>query len=125
MVNPADILGGAQVGQLGEQVVTLPVTLGGTGAGGEPRLSPGGLLGTVVQQIGLNPGVGGVEVQPGLSGSQFPVEFVAPGLKDQERLARDQGRRTDQARDTRRRSCLLYTSPSPRDGLLSRMPSSA
>ena len=24
-----------------------------------------------------------------------------------------------------RRSCLLYTSPSPRDGLLSRMPSSA
>ena len=25
----------------------------------------------------------------------------------------------------RRRSCLLYTSPSPRDGLLSRMPSSA
>ena len=26
---------------------------------------------------------------------------------------------------TRLRSCLLYTSPSPRDGLLSRMPSSA
>ena len=25
----------------------------------------------------------------------------------------------------RRRNCLLYTSPSPRDGLLSRMPSSA
>ena len=24
-----------------------------------------------------------------------------------------------------KRSCLLYTSPSPRDGLLSRMPSSA
>ena len=26
---------------------------------------------------------------------------------------------------TRSRDCLLYTSPSPRDGLLSRMPSSA
>ena len=30
-----------------------------------------------------------------------------------------------QDRITRLRSCLLYTSPSPRDGLLSRMPSSA
>ena len=27
--------------------------------------------------------------------------------------------------DSQRGSCLLYTSPSPRDGLLSRMPSSA
>ena len=27
--------------------------------------------------------------------------------------------------DQRRQVCLLYTSPSPRDGLLSRMPSSA
>ena len=27
--------------------------------------------------------------------------------------------------DTARKNCLLYTSPSPRDGLLSRMPSSA
>ena len=27
--------------------------------------------------------------------------------------------------EPRRRACLLYTSPSPRDGLLSRMPSSA
>ena len=27
--------------------------------------------------------------------------------------------------DLRRHTCLLYTSPSPRDGLLSRMPSSA
>ena len=29
------------------------------------------------------------------------------------------------ARDGRLYTCLLYTSPSPRDGLLSRMPSSA
>ena len=28
-------------------------------------------------------------------------------------------------KDIRRADCLLYTSPSPRDGLLSRMPSSA
>ena len=33
--------------------------------------------------------------------------------------------RPDVARQTRAATCLLYTSPSPRDGLLSRMPSSA
>ena len=32
---------------------------------------------------------------------------------------------TDLAGDNNHFSCLLYTSPSPRDGLLSRMPSSA
>ena len=31
----------------------------------------------------------------------------------------------DQAKQDRADYCLLYTSPSPRDGLLSRMPSSA
>src|SRR5680860_1571616 len=31
----------------------------------------------------------------------------------------------DQAKDALSAGCLLYTSPSPRDGLLSRMPSSA
>ena len=31
----------------------------------------------------------------------------------------------DVAQQQRSRACLLYTSPSPRDGLLSRMPSSA
>ena len=31
----------------------------------------------------------------------------------------------DKAQVARNLSCLLYTSPSPRDGLLSRMPSSA
>ena len=35
------------------------------------------------------------------------------------------GWRTARAAGERRRVCLLYTSPSPRDGLLSRMPSSA
>ena len=32
---------------------------------------------------------------------------------------------TDLDREVRKCVCLLYTSPSPRDGLLSRMPSSA
>ena len=32
---------------------------------------------------------------------------------------------TEAGRHIMRHSCLLYTSPSPRDGLLSRMPSSA
>ena len=47
---------------------------------------------------------------PGVSPSAFPVE-------PQPRRAR-----IAVAQD---RACLLYTSPSPRDGLLSRMPSSA
>ena len=38
----------------------------------------------------------------------------------EEELARVTGER-----DVQRATCLLYTSPSPRDGLLSRMPSSA
>ena len=84
--------------------MTLQTTLRATGAGGEPRQSPGGLLGGPAQQLGLNLKTGGVKIQPGPSGSPFSVEFAVPGLKEQERPARDQGRRTDQARDTRRRS---------------------
>ena len=42
-------------------------------------------------------------------GEDFPV-FLHPKTKEEYALAR---------------TCLLYTSPSPRDGLLSRMPSSA
>ena len=45
-------------------------------------------------------------------------------------LFREQARETQQVRTlsdltTTPQPCLLYTSPSPRDGLLSRMPSSA
>ena len=39
-------------------------------------------------------------------------------------LANSRGMRADRLPDLIN-SCLLYTSPSPRDGLLSRMPSSA
>ena len=35
------------------------------------------------------------------------------------------GEHCDEVRVREVKSCLLYTSPSPRDGLLSRMPSSA
>ena len=46
----------------------------------------------------------------------FTTPLAAPSVKEKERPGVEIGRR---------RLCLLYTSPSPRDGLLSRMPSSA
>ena len=104
VISSADILRGVQLGQLSEEVVTLPVTLGATGAGGEFKQSPGGLLGSPAQQLGLHLKTGGAEIQPGTSGSLFSAEFAVPELKEQEGPAREQGRRTDQARDTRRRS---------------------
>src|SRR5680860_1881843 len=45
---------------------------------------------------------------------------VAMPLSFSKRMARG-----DSYKDLRLHACLLYTSPSPRDGLLSRMPSSA
>ena len=48
----------------------------------------------------------------GTDGYEF-VEFTAPDAKGIEQL------------HSLFKACLLYTSPSPRDGLLSRMPSSA
>ena len=41
------------------------------------------------------------------------------------KLPEDAAGQAKQALDTIEKACLLYTSPSPRDGLLSRMPSSA
>ena len=40
-------------------------------------------------------------------------------------LFSDQYEKVDELKDAQAAFCLLYTSPSPRDGLLSRMPSSA
>ena len=55
------------------------------------------------------------------SGSGCAVEIIeAENLSDTGFIDRCDGSRYDLAG-----SCLLYTSPSPRDGLLSRMPSSA
>ena len=50
-----------------------------------------------------------------------PIPRGAAGTK---RPADDDDAR-ERLREERRQRCLLYTSPSPRDGLLSRMPSSA
>ena len=47
---------------------------------------------------------------------------VSPGLFNERSVGRGVG---DAVHDEGLDICLLYTSPSPRDGLLSRMPSSA
>ena len=49
-------------------------------------------------------------------------QLVQQHRADQEKKLEDVLRRNRSRPD---RACLLYTSPSPRDGLLSRMPSSA
>ena len=64
---------------------------------------------------------------------KFAYELVSnEGRKTKTECAIDAGYDKDRARITaseltnpRKYPCLLYTSPSPRDGLLSRMPSSA
>ena len=52
-------------------MVTLPVTLGTTGTGGELEQSSGGPLGSPAQHLGLHLQTGGAETQPGTSGSLF------------------------------------------------------
>ena len=54
------------------------------------------------------------------------LNFWARARPDDTALEQE-GRTTSysQLEENTRRICLLYTSPSPRDGLLSRMPSSA
>ena len=57
------------------------------------------------------------------------VTIIEPGLEDELKKALDSGRfsaSTEQVHaDAYIIACLLYTSPSPRDATLSRMPSSA
>ena len=48
------------------------------------------------------------------------VAFVNKPYTQEERTKRD-----EEELEQLKKDCLLYTSPSPRDGLLSRMPSSA
>ena len=52
-------------------------------------------------------------------------EEGGPSLEELEKMAGKYDAETTRYAKTRRFFCLLYTSPSPRDGLLSRMPSSA
>ena len=55
------------------------------------------------------------------------VPYFAKKLKDitQYIVSKRQDVKTTVIQNAHKGSCLLYTSPSPRDGLLSRMPSSA
>ena len=64
----------------------------------------------------------GIEV--GL-GSAFAAELLAPLNYDYVLVDNQHGKWDETDTFNAFRSCLLYTSPSPRDGLLSRMPSSA
>ena len=68
------------------------------------------------------------EEQPWLVGCNFlpssainQLEMFQKDTFDEKTIERE----LDWAKDLGFNSCLLYTSPSPRDGLLSRMPSSA
>ena len=74
--------------------------------------------------------VGSVDERPGITGISHFFEhmmFKGTGTIGTRDAARDAQYRAEQkqVRDEINRICLLYTSPSPRDGLLSRMPSSA
>ena len=57
------------------------------------------------------------------AGDQLTMQRVL--LEEQLRMAETFASQLDGERDEKLATCLLYTSPSPRDGLLSRMPSSA
>ena len=69
--------------------------------------------------------VAGVEVTMAVSEADEELELVRVWLGADESLADVLRLSEVDGVDTVGRACLLYTSPSPRDGLLSRMPSSA
>ena len=83
-------------------------------------------LGAVLEdgEISESPRVKIVKFGPGRSNAGDPaIEPLA--LDGVGTVKPTLGALTDSKKGGRRYSCLLYTSPSPRDGLLSRMPSSA
>ena len=53
------------------------------------------------------------------------IKFSLPEEKEKGKLMNPFTRKIQKSGKRKANSCLLYTSPSPRDGLLSRMPSSA
>ena len=58
-------------------------------------------------------------------GAGEPREIVSDARETVEEAREGGGEGVLAQQRTQHRDCLLYTSPSPRDGLLSRMPSSA
>ena len=60
--------------------------------------------------------------KPGEYEILFETDNVAEASRVEQELQKDLGYKIDRRPY---KDCLLYTSPSPRDGLLSRMPSSA
>ena len=60
-----------------------------------------------------------------LYGRDVTVDDIVSNAKRYPMMAERQVVIVKEAQDLSRSICLLYTSPSPRDGLLSRMPSSA
>ena len=78
------------------------------------------VLGSLLLNVNAYP-----EVDAKLSAEDFISEVHSDIYKCIKHLA-ESGKGTDYISVSRELdSCLLYTSPSPRDGLLSRMPSSA
>ena len=70
------------------------------------------------------------QVTDGLAAAGMPPDMPAAVIENgargtQRKVVSTVGELADAAEKARVHSCLLYTSPSPRDGLLSRMPSSA
>ena len=70
-------------------------------------------------------GIIGVSTAYFLAKEGIKVCLCEKGYISGEQSGRNWGFVRVQGRDEREIPCLLYTSPSPRDGLLSRMPSSA
>ena len=65
------------------------------------------------------------QTSPALCLAQNVLGHLLEALDDAADHLADAEARVEHAESLRASTCLLYTSPSPRDGLLSRMPSSA
>ena len=86
-------------------------------------------LSTYNKKIGggqsAEPTLGIVEIDPLESRLEIYYETSTSGLISELNAAIAAGSSATPTTPTPKHTCLLYTSPSPRDGLLSRMPSSA
>ena len=84
----------------------------------EPEAPPQGIGGRTLDLLGS----GFSEL---LGSSAEGIQTLADPQAGDTGLRQFAERRRESARENAPNTCLLYTSPSPRDGLLSRMPSSA